>query len=264
MDEEKNNNTEKEKKGVKVYSIIYQLMFQYLGKSSILPKEIFCKSKKLNNEYKEKRNMKFKSIYENIKIVEPIQFNYDKNDLYIIIEYMINTNQKNVLKLLVVPTKYFGYFDQINEEIYIYYLNSFKKLTKEQKIKKFENFLIKGYNYLNIIYMLDNIINSSKNIMNIMYTKRKKDKNENQNNENQNKQSQNIQSLDNDIENLFPYLIQTENYNNTNNNNNYTPNKNSLERKALKLKNYLLKNIYGLKKYKFENNYEYFLKEKNN
>ena len=97
-----------------------------------------------------------------------------------------------------------------------------------------------------------------------MYTKRKKDKNENQNNENQNKQSQNIQSLDNDIENLFPYLIQTENYNNTNNNNNYTPNKNSLERKALKLKNYLLKNIYGLKKYKFENNYEYFLKEKNN
>jgi hypothetical protein len=259
MDEQLNDNIEKDKKGVKVYSIIYQLMFQFLGKSSTIPKEVFCKSKKLNNEYKEKRNMKFNSIYKKMKNAEPVIFNYNKKDLYCIIDYMINTNQKDLLKFLVVPTKYFGYFDQINDEIYNYYLNSFKKLTIEKKIKKFQEFLIKGFNYINVISMLDKIINFSQNIINI--NEREKNKNK-QNNENQNQLNQNIQCLENDIENIFPFLNKTEN--NNNNNITYTPIKNSYEQQALKLKNYLLKNIYGLKKYKFENNYEYFLKERKN
>ena len=263
MDEQLNDNIEKDKKGVKVYSIIYQLMFQFLGESSIIPKEVFCKSKKLNNEYKEKRNMKINSIYEKIKIAEPVIFSYNKNDLIFIIDYMINTNQKNLLKFLVVPTKYFGYFDQINDEIYNYYLNSFKKLTKEKQIKNFQEFLIKGFNYINVISMLDKIINSSKNIMNIYVREKNKNQN-NKNNENQNQLNQKIQSLENDIEKFFPYLITTKKIDKNNNDTSYKPNKKSLEEQALKLKNYLLKNIYGLKKYKFENNYAFFLKEKKN
>ena len=153
------------KNGIKVYSITFQLMNQFLGESTELPKEVFYQCKKLNNEYKDRRNSQINEIYQKIKKVKPVVFNYDEDDLFFFIEHIIKTNKKLLLKYLVVPSKYIGYCGQVDDNIYNYYFNLFKKLSKGKKVKQFKEFLIKGVNYKNMINLLNEIIYSSSKLM---------------------------------------------------------------------------------------------------
>ena len=232
--------TQNNKKGVRVYSIIYEIITEFLGQTTILPKELFGQCKKLNNDYKDKRNYEFSLIHEEIKKAKPIVFKYNENDLFFFIEYIFNSNQTFLLKNLVVPSQYIGYFDDINEDVYQFYLNSFKKLPKAKKIKEFQDFLIKGKNYKNMIKLLDNIIDSSINL------KKKNVTNKNNLNNINYGLLDSLEKANNEqLDNLLKkYKINKYNTSNL--------------KKAILFKKYLLNNIYGLKKAKFEKNYENF------
>ena len=239
---EKSNNelTQNNKNGVKVYSIIYEFITEFLGKSTILPKELFGQCKRLNNDYKDKRNYEFSLIYEEIKKAKPIVFKYNEKDLFFFIEYIFNTNQTFLLKYLVVPSQYIGYFDDINEDVYQFYLNSFKKFPKAKKIKEFKEFLIKGKNYKNMIKLLNNIIYSS------IYLKKTNVTNKNNLNNINYGLLDLLEKADNEQLDILLKKYSINQYNI------------SIVKKAILFKKYLLNNIYGLKKEKFEKNYEKF------
>ena len=244
MENTNNEITQNKKKGIKVYVIIYEILMEFLGETTILPKELFGQCKRLNNEFKDKRNLEISLIYEEIKKAKPVIFKYNENDLFFFIEYIFNTNQTFLLKNLVVPSQYIGFFDDVNDDVYLFYLNSFKKLPKSKKIKEFQEFLIKGKNFKNMIKLLDNIIDSTIDL--------KKIKLINKNNFN-NVYSSLLDSLEKAKNEQLDNLLKKYKINKYNI---------SIIKKAILFKRYLVNNIYGLKKQKFEKNYEYFFNKK--
>ena len=244
MENTNNEITQNKKKGIKVYVIIYEILMEFLGETTILPKELFRQCKRLNNEFKDKRNHEISLIYEEIKKAKPVIFKYNENDLFFFIEYIFNTNQIFLLKNLVVPSQYIGFFDDVNDDVYLFYLNSFKKFPKSKKIKEFQEFLIKGKNFKNMIKLLDNIIDSTIDL--------KKIKLINKNNFN-NVYSSLLDSLEKAKNEQLDNLLKKYKINKYNI---------SIIKKAILFKRYLVNNIYGLKKQKFEKNYEYFFNKK--
>ena len=82
MENTNNEITQNKKKGIKVYVIIYEILMEFLGETTILPKELFGQCKRLNNEFKDKRNNEISLIYEEIKKAKPVIFKYNENDLF--------------------------------------------------------------------------------------------------------------------------------------------------------------------------------------
>jgi hypothetical protein len=146
--------------GLRVFNICFPLINEFLGnKNKVLERDFFYTSRRRNSEISFQIYLKYKKIYEILKKEAPKDFKYNKNYLSFLIDYIIQTKQKKILYNLVIPIQYRNFYEETDEKIFLFYLKKFSSLTKENKIKKFEEFIIKNDNWEDVIKMLEKYIN---------------------------------------------------------------------------------------------------------
>ena len=146
--------------GLRVFNICFPLINEFLGnKNKVLERDFFYTSRRRNSEISFQIYLKYKKIYEILKKEAPKDFKYNKNYLSFLIDYIIQTKQKKILYNLVIPIQYRNFYEETDEKIFLFYLKKFTILTKENKIKKFEEFIIKNDNWEDVIKMLEKYIN---------------------------------------------------------------------------------------------------------
>ena len=146
--------------GLRVFNICFPLINEFLGnKNKVLERDFFYTSRRRNSEISFQIYLKYKKIYEILKKEAPKDFKYNKNYLSFLIDYIIQTKQKKILYNLVIPIQYRNFYEETDEKIFSFYLKKFSSLTKENKIKKFEEFIIKNDNWEDVIKMLEKYIN---------------------------------------------------------------------------------------------------------
>ena len=145
--------------GLRVFNICFPLINEFLGnKNKVLERDFFYTSRRRNSEISFQIYLKYKKIYEILKKEAPKDFKYNKNYLSFLIDYIIQTKQKKILYNLVIPIQYRNFYEETDEKIFLFYLKKFSSLTKENKIKKFEEFIIKNDNWEDVIKMLEKYI----------------------------------------------------------------------------------------------------------
>ena len=145
--------------GLRVFNICFPLINEFLGsKNKVLERDFFYTSRRRNSEISFQIYLKYKKIYEILKKEAPKDFKYNKNYLSFLIDYIIQTKQKKILYNLVIPIQYRNFYEETDEKIFLFYLKKFTILTKENKIKKFEEFIIKNDNWEDVIKMLEKYI----------------------------------------------------------------------------------------------------------
>ena len=145
--------------GLRVFNICFPLINEFLGsKNKVLERDFFYTSRRRNSEISFQIYLKYKKIYEILKKEAPKDFKYNKNYLSFLIDYIIQTKQKKILYILVIPIQYRNFYEETDEKIFLFYLKKFTILTKENKIKKFEEFIIKNDNWEDVIKMLEKYI----------------------------------------------------------------------------------------------------------
>ena len=145
--------------GLRVFNICFPLINEFLGsKNKVLERDFFYTSRRRNSEISFQIYLKYKKIYEILKKEAPKDFKYNKNYLSFLIDYIIQTKQKKILYNLVIPIQYRNFYEETDEKIFLFYLKKFTILTKENKIKKFEEFIIKNDNWEDAIKMLEKYI----------------------------------------------------------------------------------------------------------
>ena len=191
-------NNENQNNGKLVFDLFHDLIFQFMGVNIGLTHEYAFLSKKINNHYRNERNGKIEKDYERIKNAVPKQFiphlQY-KNQYNGFIYFFINKKNKNILSKLVIPSKYIIIEEKESQEKFDYFFKLFLKKSLEEKIKLFNDFIIKGDNYKYFIgshfkkiedYIKNNIFNFKAQHLKLNYetfiNKIKKEKNFNINN----------------------------------------------------------------------------------
>ena len=145
--------------GLRVFNICFPLINEFLGsKNKVLERDFFYTSRRRNSEISYQMYLKYKKIYEILKKEAPKDFKYNKKYLLFLINYIIQTKQKKILYNLVIPIQYRNFYEETDEKIFLFYLKKFSSLTKENKIKKFEEFIIKNDNWEDVIKMLEKYI----------------------------------------------------------------------------------------------------------
>ena len=145
--------------GLRVFNICFPLINEFLGsKNKVLERDFFYTSRRRNSEISYQMYLKYKKIYEILKKEAPKDFKYNKKYLLFLINYIIQTKQKKILYNLVIPIQYRNFYEETDEKIFLFYLKKFTILTKENKIKKFEEFIIKNDNWEDVIKMLEKYI----------------------------------------------------------------------------------------------------------
>jgi len=164
--------------GLRVFNICFPLINEFLGsKNKVLERYFFYTSRRRNSEISYQMYLKYKKIYEILKKEAPKDFKYNKKYLLFLINYIIQTKQKKILYNLVIPIQYRNFFEETNEKIFLFYYEKFCLLTNENKIKKFEDFIIKNDNWEDVIKMLEKYLDFKYSISE--YEKEEKCKNKN-------------------------------------------------------------------------------------
>jgi len=146
--------------GLRVFNVCFPIINEYLDvKNKVLAKYFFYSSRRRNSEISFNRYLEYKKTYEILQKQVPKDFDYNKKYILFLIDYIMQTKQKNILYNLVVPVQYRNFFEDIDENIFLYYYNKFSILSNDEKIKKFQDYIIKSDNWKDVIKMLENYIN---------------------------------------------------------------------------------------------------------